>query len=289
LASEKLLLVDDDDTLRSGLGVVLGASGFEVTSAAGVAEALRYIAAQPFDVLLTDLHMPGPGDGLTVVSAMRHTHPESMTLLLSADPNLVKASAAIVSQVDEVILKPVKASLLVQRIRERLDERLHGQHPPTPVEAFASPARVADVIELEGARISQNWLAELERPAIKAVPQVDLSAEERTEHLAEALRDILFRLRYPQVVGASTLFSISALQHGARRRRQGIGAATLAEEARALQVAIFRIVQAQRERFDPGELVEALIAIADEVNAQLLQALQGFENEDPPEPQWGFR
>lgn len=280
------MLVDDDETLRSGLGMVLGASGFEVTSAPGVPEALRYIAAQPFDVLLTDLHMPGPGDGLTVVSAMRHTNPESVTLLLSADPNLVKASSAIVSQVDEVILKPVKPSFIVQRIRDRLQER---HQPPTRPAPTEPSEQVADLIESQQGAIAQSWLAELERPATRTAPEVALSAEERTEHLPEALRDVVFRLRYPQAMGASTLFSMSALQHGARRRRQGVGAATLAEEVRALQVAVFRTIRAHRAQLDPEELPEALMAIADEMNAQLLQALEGFENEEPPEPQWGFR
>lgn len=286
MASEKLLLVDDDETLRSGLGLVLGASGFDVVSASGVAEALRHISSQHFHVLVTDLHMPGPGDGLTVISAMRHTNPHSVTLLLSADPNLVKASAAIIGQVDEVILKPVKASLVVQRIRERLQEK---QLPASTAPIASSSEQIADLIETEADTIAQTWLQELHRPSSRNLPPVSLSADERAEHLPEAMRDILFRLRYPQTIGASTLFSMSALQHGARRRRQGIGSATLAEEVRALQVAIFRTIEAHRAGIEPTNLPEALMAIADEVNAQLIQALQGFENEEPPEPQWGFR
>jgi len=47
--------------------------GFEVVDAATVKEALRYIAAENFDALITDLHMPNPRDGSTVVSAMRHS------------------------------------------------------------------------------------------------------------------------------------------------------------------------------------------------------------------------
>ena len=289
MASEKLLLVDDDETLRSGLGLVLGASGFQVTSAPGVADALRQISAQYFDVLVTDLHMPGPGDGLTVISAMRHTNPESVTLLLSADPNLAKASAAIVGQVDEVILKPAKPSLIVQRIRERLDQRHRGESHELVTAGLASAVHVADLIEAESSIIEGAWLGELGRPFSRNVPPVPLSSEERAEHLQDALRDIVFRLRYPQTMGSSTLFSMAALQHGARRRRQGIGSATLGEEARALQVAIFRILQAHRDRLDPVEMADAVMVIADEVNAQLIQTLQGFENEEPAEPSWGFR
>jgi YesN/AraC family two-component response regulator len=48
-----------------------------------VTEALRRIATESFDVLITDLHMPGPGDGFTVVSAMRHSQPNALTMLVS--------------------------------------------------------------------------------------------------------------------------------------------------------------------------------------------------------------
>ncbi len=44
-------------------------------------EALSRVAAEDFDLLLSDLHMPPAGDGFTVVSAMPHTHPEAVTLV----------------------------------------------------------------------------------------------------------------------------------------------------------------------------------------------------------------
>lgn len=60
--------------------------GFLVTAAANVAEAIHLIDTEPFDVLLSDLHMPGAGDGFTVVSAMRHKHPDAITLLFTDIP-----------------------------------------------------------------------------------------------------------------------------------------------------------------------------------------------------------
>ena len=50
----KILLVDDNEELRKAMGVVLGASKFQVSTAANVAEALHLIDTKPFDVLLTD-------------------------------------------------------------------------------------------------------------------------------------------------------------------------------------------------------------------------------------------
>jgi DNA-binding NtrC family response regulator len=120
LTPVKLLLVDDDDLVRSGLQIVLEASEFNVTVASNVNEALQRIANEPFDVLLSDLHMPDPGDGLTVVSAMRHAHPKAVTIVLSANPDMLQAAMAIVKQTDEIVRKPVKNSSIVDVIRQRL-------------------------------------------------------------------------------------------------------------------------------------------------------------------------
>jgi DNA-binding NtrC family response regulator len=84
----RLLLVDDNHDLRSVFQEGLEDRGFEVVPASSVNEALRLISAEDFDVLLSDLHMPDAGDGFTVVSAMRHTHPHAVTLVISGYPAL---------------------------------------------------------------------------------------------------------------------------------------------------------------------------------------------------------
>jgi CheY-like chemotaxis protein len=68
LATPKVLVVDDDESTRDTLSLILENSGFQVVAAANVNEALKLIGSQTFDVLLSDLHMPRNGDGLTVVS-----------------------------------------------------------------------------------------------------------------------------------------------------------------------------------------------------------------------------
>jgi CheY-like chemotaxis protein len=84
----RILLVDDNDVLRTTLKDVLEGNRFYVTTAANAAEALHLIDTKPFDVLLSDLHMPGPADGFTLVSAMRHTNPKAVTLVFTGFPAL---------------------------------------------------------------------------------------------------------------------------------------------------------------------------------------------------------
>ena len=90
-AIHKILLVDDDDAVRNMMTVTLEHRGFNVVSAVSVTDALRHIATESFDVLITDLHMPNPGDGFTVVTAMRHFQPNALTLLVSGYPDVQSA------------------------------------------------------------------------------------------------------------------------------------------------------------------------------------------------------
>src|SRR5579864_3067846 len=116
----RILLVDDDDAVRNMMTVALEHKGFNVVSAASVTDALRHIATESFDVLITDLHMPNPGDGFTVVTAMRHSQPNALTLLVSGYPDVQSAMGAILLEADEIMVKPFDVRKLVDLIREKM-------------------------------------------------------------------------------------------------------------------------------------------------------------------------
>ena len=117
----KLLLVDDNETLRTTLRLVLQRSGFEVSAAANVTEALKLIGERKFDVLLSDLHIPDRGDGLTVVRAMRHANPRAVTLIFSGYAAMKEEAAAILDQADAILVKPLGMEQLVSTIRGWLE------------------------------------------------------------------------------------------------------------------------------------------------------------------------
>jgi DNA-binding NtrC family response regulator len=122
-AAARVLLVDDDDAVRSMMNVTLESKGFDVVAAASVTEALRRISTETFDVLITDLHMPNPGDGFTVVTAMRHSQPDALTLLVSGYPDVQSAMAAILLEADEIIVKPFDVAQLAELVREKMSGR----------------------------------------------------------------------------------------------------------------------------------------------------------------------
>ena len=62
----RILVVDDEDGVRESLRAVLEFSEFDVKTAANVSDAIHLIDTEAFDVLLSDLHLPGAGDGFTI-------------------------------------------------------------------------------------------------------------------------------------------------------------------------------------------------------------------------------
>ena len=123
VALPQVLVVDDNAAIRPSMCKILERHGFAATGAGDVTEALKYISHTPFDVLLSDLHMPGAEDGLRVVSAMRHANPTAVTLVLSASPELSASSNAILLQADQILIKPMPVPDLIKAIQQRLETR----------------------------------------------------------------------------------------------------------------------------------------------------------------------
>ena len=121
MASRKrLLLVDDEPSIRLTLSPILQHYGFEVTTAGSVAEAVNQIESAAFDVLLSDLNIGEEGDGFRVVKAMRQRQPQCVTLVLTGHPAFEGARLTIRHQVDEYIVKPADIDLLVRTINHKL-------------------------------------------------------------------------------------------------------------------------------------------------------------------------
>ena len=104
--SPRVLFVDDEAGIRLTLSAILEREGFAVTVASTVSEALALISAEKYDVLLSDLNIGQASDGFTVVSAMRRTQPEAVTMILTGYPAFESALRALREQVDEFLTKP---------------------------------------------------------------------------------------------------------------------------------------------------------------------------------------
>jgi ActR/RegA family two-component response regulator len=267
-AVHKVLLVDDDSAVLAMMLQALERKHFDVVAASSVTEALKRIATENFDVLITDLHMPDPGDGFTVVSAMRHSQPDALTLLVSGYPDVQGAMAAILLEADEIVVKPFEIGRFTELVQERVVNR-------KPIKR-ADKESVGAILLRCSASIVDAWLARAKRSSeLNLVP---LSDQERTGHLPKLVEDLALRLSRPVAndKDSDAIFSAAAVAHGKLRFQQGYTPAMLVHESRILQVTIFGMLQINLESLDFSLLLPDVMTIADEVDAQLTQSMDSY-------------
>jgi DNA-binding response OmpR family regulator len=263
--SPKILVVDDSGGVHKSLRAELEVNQFQITTAANVGAALHLIDTERFDVLLSDLHIPGAGDGFTVVSAMHHTNPTAVTLMFTAYPALQESVNAILSQADEILLKPMAPKTLVALIREKLDK--------CGTRELANIERVASILERDALATIDDWLARVERDSeLTCVP---LTKEQRTGHLWKLIQELVHRLRVPRELGTKQV-SKAAAEHGKIRQSQRYSLPMIVEESRILQVSIFHTLQKNLSSVDFNLLLTDVMTIADECDSQLKQTLISF-------------
>jgi CheY-like chemotaxis protein len=260
----RILLVDDNEDVRTVFQEGLESHGFEVVPASTVNQALKLISTEHFDVLLSDLHMPDAGDGFTVVSAMRHAHPKAVTLVLSGYPALQEAMSAILLEADEVLVKPVGLAAIADIIQKKLS------NPTTRMSM--KKERVADILERDLEPTIQNWMSSVEHT--EELTAISLNYQERTGHLPLLLGDLVRRLRLAP--NAKVPISSAARKHGILRREQGYTVASVVEESRILQVSIFNTLQKNLQSVQFSNVLLDVMTIADEVDSQLKQATLAF-------------
>jgi hypothetical protein len=136
-------------------------------------------------------------------------------------------------------------------------------------------ASVADILEREIEPTIKDWLRRVNLvPALTAVP---LSDADRTGHLRKLYADLVSRLRLAK--NAPPTISAAATEHGKIRRAQDYTPAMLIEESRVFQVATFGALHLHQSELDQDLLLPDVMVIADEVDAQLMEAMRALMGE----------
>ena len=90
----QVLIVDDDDSLLKVLADTVSAAGHKVRSSNDGAEAVELIRQQSFDLVITDLMMPG-ADGMEVLRVARQNQPEALVIIITGHASLETAIEAV--------------------------------------------------------------------------------------------------------------------------------------------------------------------------------------------------
>jgi two-component system, OmpR family, response regulator MprA len=115
----RLLVVDDDPSVREALALVLEMGGFEVTTAVDGREAIRTLAVASPDAVVLDVLMPGL-DGLEVCRRMRATGDRTPVLMLTARAGVRERVAGLEAGADDYLAKPFAREELIARLRALL-------------------------------------------------------------------------------------------------------------------------------------------------------------------------
>lgn len=257
MSSLRMLFVDDEPTIRLTLPEILRMHGHEVEVASTVAEALAAIAARKFDVLISDLNIGNHGDGFTVVSAMRRTQPQCITLILTGYPGFETALQAIRSQVDDYLVKPTQVEHLVETIERKLNERT--PHKPAPVK------RVSEVLREYREAVAARAVASL-------AERRKSSQDEFRESLLD-LFDALVAFNDPKLDRKSLAQGAS---YAVLRRKQQYAIDDIFDDFRTLERIAYEVVQENLLAADVSNLVPDLRAFNDHVQNVLMHAVNAY-------------
>jgi PAS domain S-box-containing protein len=274
----KLLFVDDDHALRTVLGATLGLHNFQVTAVGSVPEALELISAQPFDVLLADLNIGEPGDGFTVVSAMRRVQPAACTFILTGYPDLETAIQAVRSQVDDYFSKPLRVEHLVESISSlRSGKRPAGRAVPL--------RKAAQILRDLAPTICEVWLGEvLKDPELAAIP---LTRAERSDHVPDMMEELIRRLEGP-LNELSPAATDAARKHGRTRYQQGYTIPQILFETRILQQVLTATFQENLLGLDLSTLVPDILQIGESLQAEVEVSIRVYQAQIPRSLQTSF-
>ncbi len=117
----RILIADDEETARNSLGQILTDDGYQVTLAADGKEALRLVAQEAPDILLTDLRMPGM-DGQEVLSRVRQGYPDVAVVVMTAHGTIRSAVRSLRDGAEDYLTKPIEVEEL-EHLLERLLKR----------------------------------------------------------------------------------------------------------------------------------------------------------------------
>jgi putative nucleotidyltransferase with HDIG domain len=122
LGAEKILIVDDEESIREVLASLLEACGYECATAANGAEAIKQLDARRFDLVLSDILMPVM-DGLVLLQKLHEREPDLPVVMVTAMHDISAAIGALRTGAYDYVLKPFERDELYFSVRRALEHR----------------------------------------------------------------------------------------------------------------------------------------------------------------------
>ena len=295
-----VLVVDDEQTTREALGVLLRQEGFAVELAESGEDALKHLARVAPDVLITDLRMPGM-DGVALLERAREHNPDLIVLLMTAYADVETGIRAMQAGAEDYLTKPLRIEELIVILGRAL-ERRHLRREAAELRArLGEKLRFANIVGTSPAM--QHVFHTIERVAqTRATVLVTGESGTGKELVAQAIHDRSPRARAPFIklhcaALAETLLESELFGHekgsftGAAGRREGhfknadggtLFLDEIGEISPSIQVKLLRFLQERAfERVGGNETIHVDVRIIAATNRDLAKAVaEGHFRED---------
>lgn len=151
--NRKILVVDDDPVVRKSFSRVLSNKGYAVITAENAAEAMSKMETADYDVVFTDIKMPGM-DGVELAEQVKARHPWTPVVIVTGYGTTKNEARARAAGVSAFLRKPLSPEVLEETAATALLEPAHAApeaptvaSPAAPAVAPAAPAAVPAIAE----------------------------------------------------------------------------------------------------------------------------------------------
>ena len=262
----KILIVDDEQSYRQLLSLVFEEQGNDIRTAMNGRQALELLAAEPADVIISDVKMPDM-DGIEMLRAVRETLPDLGVILMTAFASVETAREAFKLGADDFIQKPFD----VEELKLIVKKTLEKQALINENRAFKRAQRERGSIKnIVGTSAKMNAIFQMIETVAEVQSTVLVTGESGTgkELVARAIHDLSPRAEKPFISINCGAFTETLLESelfgyvkgaftGANTNRKGLFEAAhngtifldeIGEMSPAMQVKLLRVLQERRVR-----------------------------------------
>jgi DNA-binding NtrC family response regulator len=122
VATESILIVDDDETIQTVLQEILKLEGYAVETAASGKEAIEKSEASFFNLSLVDIKLPDM-EGTELITELNKTNPQMIKIIITGFPSFDNAVKSLNLGADSYVMKPVNSKDLLELVAEKLQKQ----------------------------------------------------------------------------------------------------------------------------------------------------------------------
>ncbi len=220
-AKHRILLADDDPAVLDSTARVLLAFDFDVDCVTNASDALSRMRDTAYDLLITDIHMPG-NQNLELLESKQELEFEPPVILITGQPSVATSVAALRLSAIDYLIKPIDPEQLIERARRGVEKgsalRVVDSAQRRAQEVAQVLSSIREVLDLPGQNLALDSILQPSEPS--SDPLAGLSDAER-ESLSNRETEVLAKLaegKRPQEVAELLFIS----QHTVRNHIRAI-------------------------------------------------------------------